>query len=77
MNVVIMSIRPKYAEAILDGTKVWEFRKHIIRKPFNRVLIYETSPVKAIVGEFCVLYAWASRPNALWCYFKNLTYSHP
>ena len=53
MNCVILSIKPKYAKAILDGTKTFEIRKRVPR--FNEgttVFLYETAPVSAITGYF-------------------------
>lgn len=35
----IMSIKPKYAEAIFNGTKKFEFRRNIFRK--NNSLCYK------------------------------------
>lgn len=49
MNV-LLSIRPCYAERILDGEKKYEFRRRIFRKDVESIYIYSTSPVKRIVG---------------------------
>ena len=55
MNV-ILSIKPKYVEAIIKGEKIYEFRKSIFKKVKNRtiVYIYSSSPIKKIVGRFLV-----------------------
>ncbi len=52
---VILSIKPKYAEAILTGEKTVELR----RRPLNlhqgdQVALYASYPVKAIIGAFTV-----------------------
>jgi predicted transcriptional regulator len=52
---VVMSIKPKYAQAILDGTKKYEFRKTHPLYRVGKVYIYETAPTKAIVGWFVLL----------------------
>ncbi len=52
MNV-LLSIEPKYAEAIFSGIKKYEFRRTIFRrKDFDRVYLYSNSTVKKIVGSF-------------------------
>lgn len=51
---VVMSIKPKFAEKILNGTKIFELRKKIFKKKVERVIIYESSPTKKIVGEFII-----------------------
>lgn len=55
MNVLVMSIKPQYADAIYSGAKQFEFRK---KPPTNLkavYLIYESAPVSKITGTvmFC------------------------
>lgn len=49
---VLLPIKPVYVDRILCGSKRFEFRK----KPFGRkvdcVVIYASSPVMKVVGEF-------------------------
>jgi len=52
---IMLSIHPQYAEKILDGTKLWEYRKtlpttHLL--DVTGVVVYATAPVSRIVGEF-------------------------
>ena len=50
---VLLSIKPKYAELILSGEKKYEFRRTIfINTKVKKVLIYASSPVSKVVGEF-------------------------
>ena len=50
---VLLSIRPQFTNKILDGTKGYEFRKKIFqRTDVDKVIIYATSPISKIVGEF-------------------------
>lgn len=52
MNV-ILSIKPKWAELIYSGKKTIEWRKSFPKaKNIDKVLLYETAPVKAITGFF-------------------------
>jgi predicted transcriptional regulator len=61
-----MSIRPQFANAILDGTKRVEFRKRRLAVDVSRVVIYTTSPVQAVVGEFTIADQVVGTPHALW-----------
>jgi predicted transcriptional regulator len=49
---VLISIKPKFAEAILGGTKKYELRRRLSNsiKPGSNLVIYCTSPVSAIAG---------------------------
>ena len=48
-RVIVMSLKPKYAKAIYEGRKNWEFRK--APPPlFKPVLIYESAPISKITG---------------------------
>ena len=50
---VLLSIKPKYAELILSGEKKFEFRRSIFKKPgVKKVIIYASSPISKVVGEF-------------------------
>ena len=52
---ILMSIKTKYADKILDGSKKWEFRKSIPKLEHSDtldVVIYSSQEDKAIVGEF-------------------------
>jgi type I restriction enzyme S subunit len=64
----LLSIRPKYVEAILDGEKKYEFRKSIFKKDNNieKVFIYSTTPAKKIVGAFQIGGIIEDHPSNLW-----------
>ncbi len=65
MKSILLSIKPIYVQRIFSGTKCFEFRKKI---PLNieRVVIYETSPTKKVVGEFLVKRVIKASPQELW-----------
>lgn len=66
MNV-LLSIKPRYVEAILKGDKRYEFRKNIFRnKDVENVYIYATAPVKKLVGFFKVGDILEDHPVCLW-----------
>lgn len=65
---IIMSIKPKYVNRILNGTKKFEFRKNIPVKirDVDKIFIYSTSPQKKIVGHFLVKDVYKMKINDLW-----------
>ncbi|WP_303638906.1 ASCH domain-containing protein [Stenotrophomonas tuberculopleuritidis] len=64
---VLLSIKPEYAEKILDGRKRFEFRKAMPRiQGVKTVVIYATMPVGKVVGEFEIDECISCRPRELW-----------
>lgn len=51
-RVALFSIHPRYATAILDGTKTVEFRRQGLPADVTHIAIYATSPVQRVVGMF-------------------------
>lgn len=50
---VVLSIKPEFAYKIFDGTKIFEFRKSIFKNSdVKSVIVYASSPVKKVIGEF-------------------------
>jgi predicted transcriptional regulator len=49
---VVLSIKPEFANKIFDGTKLFEFRKRIFHESIKSVLVYSSSPVQKVIGEF-------------------------
>jgi predicted transcriptional regulator len=50
----------------LDGSKTVEFRKRPLATDVDRVVIYTTAPVMAVVGEFRIADQVVSTPTDLW-----------
>jgi predicted transcriptional regulator len=64
---VLLSVRPHFAERIFDGTKKYEYRKTIFsRADVQKVVVYASSPVKKIVGEFHIAEIIWDKPELLW-----------
>lgn len=60
MKAILISIKPKWAERIYNGTKTLELRKRMPKIPVGTVcLIYESYPVHMVTGYF--IYAGAYR----------------
>ncbi|WP_429022078.1 ASCH domain-containing protein [Aeromonas veronii] len=69
---VLLSIKPEFANSILDGKKKFEFRKRIFKnKGVRTIIIYATQPVGRIIGEFEVGEIIESKPVDLWNSTKN------
>ncbi|NER35476.1 MAG: ASCH domain-containing protein [Oscillatoria sp. SIO1A7] len=66
-NTILLSVRPEYAQKILAGTKKVELRRARPRlEPGDRVLVYVSSPQKAVVGSFQVEKIVEEPLPALW-----------
>jgi len=64
---VLLSIKPEYAEKILEGDKHYEFRKALPKAPgITTVVIYATKPVGKVVGEFEIDQVLSEKPSNLW-----------
>jgi type I restriction enzyme S subunit len=64
---VLLSVRPKHAEAIVQGRKKYELRRTIFRREdVGQVYVYSTSPVSKIVGSFEVGDIIEDSPDGLW-----------
>lgn len=71
-TTVLLSVKPRFADAILSGRKVFEFRRAVFRRPgVCKVVLYASSPVQRVVGEFYVEDILAMKPRALWAATKD------
>jgi len=66
-RLVLMSIKPEYAEMLFLGTKTVELRR---TRPAvsvgDWVLVYASSPRKALIGAFRVKSVVVASPDVLW-----------
>jgi predicted transcriptional regulator len=64
---VLLSIKPSFANAILEGTKTFELRRTVFRnRTVRKIVMYASSPVSLVVGEFIVDGILAFEPKELW-----------
>jgi predicted transcriptional regulator len=66
-KILLISLKPQYADKVFDGSKTVELRR--TRPKLNNsdlILIYATSPVKAIVGGSEVKDVLSGTPNEIW-----------
>lgn len=72
MCKMLLSINPEHVENILNGNKLFEFRKVRCRNDVDKIIIYSTSPVMRVVGEAQVLEIIVDGPEQVW----NITSEH-
>ena len=73
-RALLLSLHPRFAQAILDGTKTIDLRRRVVRaSPGTPLLLYASSPMMAVVGtarlqraEVCEAdVAWSNHAHAL------------
>ncbi len=66
-RMVILSLKPRFAEAILTGSKMVELRRTTPRiKVPTRALLYATTPVRALLGTCVVTDVLVDDVATLW-----------
>lgn len=69
---VLLSIKPEFAELIFAGSKKFEFRKAIFKdETITTVVVYASSPVQKVIGEFKIDRILDDEPGNLWKKTKN------
>ena len=63
---VMLSIKPKFVDMILNGTKTYEFRRKIFSSYMDYVYMYSTSPEQIVRGYFLIDKIIQDDKNALW-----------
>ena len=71
---VLLSIKPEHAFKIFDGTKKFEFRRVIFKKPnIKTVIVYASSPVQKVIGEFEIDDIFSFNPDEIWKMTKKFS----
>ena len=69
---VVLSIKPEFANKIFDGSKKYEFRKAIFKnETIKTVVVYSSSPVQQVIGEFEIETIINHDIDALWDLTKH------
>ena len=64
---VMLSIKPEFADKIFNGSKKFEFRRSIFKNQnIKKVIVYASSPVQKVIGEFEIDQIINLELNALW-----------
>jgi predicted transcriptional regulator len=65
-QIVLLSIKPRFADAIIAGAKRVEFRRTRCRPGLDTAIIYVTAPTKKILGYFEVTRVEEMSPVTAW-----------
>ncbi|WP_084467779.1 ASCH domain-containing protein [Actinokineospora inagensis] len=64
---LLISVHPRFAEAILDGTKTVELRRTRVAAPEGSLIVlYATAPVMAVVGSVTLAKRHTASPSTIW-----------
>lgn len=64
---VLLSIKPEFANKIFEGTKKYEFRRALFKNPdIKKIVVYASSPVQKVIGEFEIEEVLNLEVNELW-----------
>ena len=66
MSTMFLSIKPKYANVVLQGEKEYEFRKKRCRDGVTKIVFYSSSPQKQVVGEAEIEEIIEGSPTKIW-----------
>lgn len=65
-RAILLSIKPKYADLILSGSKRVEFRRSWAAQNVSIIVLYASSPIQKIVGVIEVEEVITASPTSLW-----------
>lgn len=65
-NVILLSIKPEFADAIMSGEKTVEFRRWKFTPHAEHVVIYSSQPVQKVVGYFQIAGIERASKTTLW-----------
>lgn len=77
MSSMLLSIKPIYAKAILEGKKEYEFRKRRCKPGVNKIVFYSTTPESKVVGEAEIEDIIEGSPSKIWELAKKNRGNHP
>jgi predicted transcriptional regulator len=64
---VLLAIKEEFANKIFDGSKKYEFRKSLFKdRRVKTIVVYVSSPVQKVVGEFEIDGVISDAPSNLW-----------
>ena len=75
LEFFVLSVRPRFAEAIVDGRKTIELRRQRPNvQPGTLGFVYSSSPMQAVVGSFRVDRVFSGTPDELWLVAQRAAY---
>lgn len=70
-SAILLSIKPRFADLIVDGSKLVELRRTIPAQPVGTIAIYSSSPIQSIVALADVKETIEANPSKLWTIANN------
>lgn len=70
-SAILLSIKPRFADLIVDGSKLVELRRSIPAQPVGTIAIYSSSPIQSIVALADVKETIEASPSKLWPIANN------
>lgn len=71
-RAVLLSIRPRFAQSLIGGTKTAEVRRRFPDLPVGtRVYVYSSSPDKSVIGTFQVSGIYRCLNESVWSQFRH------
>jgi predicted transcriptional regulator len=70
-SAILLSVKPKFADLIVDGSKLVELRRTVPAQAVGTIAIYSSSPVQAIVALADVKETIEASPTKLWSIAKD------
>ncbi len=71
---MLLSVHPRFASAILDGSKTVEVRRQrVAAPPGTPVLLYATAPIMALVGMAYIASVDVAPPKDVWSVHRDRT----
>lgn len=71
-RIVLLAIRPRFAESIMKGEKRVEFRKVRFRKKVSHMAVYASKPIQMVIGYFQVSHIIEDTPEHLWRRYRSI-----
>lgn len=70
-SAILLSVKPKFADLIVEGSKLVELRRSIPAQPVGTIAIYSSSPIQSIVALADVKEIIEASPPKLWIISKD------
>lgn len=71
-HIVLMPVKPQFAQLIMKGKKKAEFRKVRFIKQVSYIVVYASSPVQKILCYFEVSHIDEGSPTYLWKRYRSV-----
>lgn len=65
-RALLLSVKPRFADQILAGTKTVEFRRSWAAEPVGLALVYSSSPIQRLVGIVEIEGTVFASPASVW-----------